>query len=360
MSEEQRMTTPPNDRGFYGRNESRRNKGQRDQPIKIYEGETYYGRPVLKEPSWGWLITIYFFIGGIAGASQIIATIADLFGGKNDRRVVRAGRYTALVGAMLSPIFLIADLHTPQRWFNMLRIFRKTSAMSIGSWTLAIFGALSGLVAAGQALDDLFGLRAGRWLARLFGIPAALAGMMMSVYTGVLLSATSVPLWAAAYKRLPALFGVSAMATGSSMLSLILAISGAPKSVLRRIERLALIANLTESVLSVAVEQEWKRQELETPVKQPPLDSAHRFGEQGLGIAVPILLRTINMLFGRGSRTLTMGAAISTLIGGFTQRTVMVFAGRKSALRPEDYFRFTQPGAPTAGEGRISMAGEQR
>jgi hypothetical protein len=141
---------------------------------------------------------------------------------------------------------------------------------------------------------------------------------------------------------------------------LILAISGAPKSVLRRIERLALIANLTESVLSVAVEQEWKRQELETPVKQPPLDSAHRFGEQGLGIAVPILLRTINMLFGRGSRTLTMGAAISTLIGGFTQRTVMVFAGRKSALRPEDYFRFTQPGAPTAGEGRISMAGEQR
>ncbi len=360
------MTTPTNERGLYGRNESRRKKGQRDQTIKIYEGETYYGRPALKEPTWRWLIATYFFIGGIAGASQIIATIADLFGGEHDRSVVRAGRYTALIGAMLSPIFLIADLHTPQRWFNMLRIFRKTSAMSIGSWTLAVFGTLSGLAAAGQALDDLFGLRIGRWLARLFGIAAALAGMMMSVYTGVLLSATSVPLWAAAYKRLPALFGVSAMATGSSMLSLILAITGAPKSVLRRMERLALIANLVESVLSVSVEQEWKRQEIDMPVKQQPIKSAHHFGEQGLGIVVPITLRTINILFGRGSHSLAMVAAISTLIGGFMQRTVMVFAGRKSALRPEDYFRFTQPGAPTAGEGLIdmpstrNMAGGQR
>jgi hypothetical protein len=53
-------------------------------------------------------------------------------------------------------------------------------------------------------------------------------------------------------------------------------------------------------------------------------------------------------------------AAISTLAGGFAQRAVMVFAGRDSAQQPKDYFRFTQPGAPTAGEGRISMAGEQR
>lgn len=349
------MSTPTSDRGLYGRNESQRKKGQRDQTISIYAGETYYGRPALKEPTWGWLIAIYFFIGGIAGASQIIATLADLLGGNHERSVVRAGRYTALLGAMLSPIFLIADLHTPQRWFNMLRIFRKTSAMSIGSWTLAVFGTLSGLTAAGQALDDLFGLRAGRMLARLFGVPAALAGMMMSVYTGVLLSATSVPLWAAAYKRIPALFGVSAMATGSSMLALVLAIAGVPKSVLQRLDRLALAANLTEGILSVAAEQEWKRQAIDTPMQQQPLKRAHRFGEQGMGIVVPIIVRTINGVSGRNARAFIVLAALSTLVGGFTHRAVTVFAGRKSALRPEDYFRFTQPDAPTAGAGPIDM-----
>lgn len=354
------MTTPADDRGLYGRNESRRKKGPRDQPIQIYEGQTYYGRPALKEPPWRWLITIYFFIGGIAGAAQIIATIADLLGGKQDRSVVRAGRYTALLGALASPILLIADLHTPQRWFNMLRIFRKTSAMSIGSWTLAVFGALSGLVALGQALDDLWRLRAGRTLARLFGIPAALAGMMMSVYTGVLLSATSVPLWAAAYKRLPALFGVSAMATGASTLSLILALAGKPRRVLRRMERLALLANAVELGISLSVEREWKRQGLDTPLQRQELKIAHRYGEQGLGAALPLVLRTVHLFQHKPSRTLPLLAALSTLIGGIAQRAVMVFAGRTSALRPEDYFRFTQPGAPTAGNSGNSGEGEWR
>src|SRR5687768_6375194 len=101
---------------------------------------TYYDWPTVKSSHYRWLITTYFFVGGLAGAAQLIATIVDLVGGRRDRGVVSAGRYLALAGALLSPLFLIKDLHTPSRWYNMLRIARATSPMSIGSWTLALFG----------------------------------------------------------------------------------------------------------------------------------------------------------------------------------------------------------------------------
>jgi len=164
------MTPTP----LYGRRESRGAQLWAEQSVAPYDGRTYYGRPAIKPSHYKWLISCYLFVGGIAGASQIIAAIADLFGGKGDRGVVRGGRYVALLGALLSPVFLITDLHTPKRFYNMLRIFRPTSPMSIGSWTLAGFGALSGVAALGQAIEDLTGGGgAGRWLARLAGLPGA-------------------------------------------------------------------------------------------------------------------------------------------------------------------------------------------
>src|ERR671937_1640909 len=106
---------------------------------------TYYDRPAVKASEWRWLIITYFFVGGLAGAAQVIAGVVDLLGHYRDRRVVSAGRYLALAGALLSPVLLIADLKTPSRWHNMLRVFRGTSPMSIGSWTLLAFGMSSGL-----------------------------------------------------------------------------------------------------------------------------------------------------------------------------------------------------------------------
>src|SRR5579862_1713482 len=147
---------------------------------------TYYGRPAIKPSHYKWLISAYLFTGGLAGASQIIAAVADLFGRPRDHSVVRVGRYVALLGSLASPVFLINDLQSPKRFYNMMRIFRPTSPMSLGSWTLAAFGTLSGLTALGQAVEDVTGLAAGRWLARAASLPAAAAGAVMSCYTGSL------------------------------------------------------------------------------------------------------------------------------------------------------------------------------
>jgi formate-dependent nitrite reductase membrane component NrfD len=333
------MPEPEAQRAPYGRHIERRAAAGEAQP---YAGETYYGRPALKKSTYGWQIIVYFLVGGIAGAAQIIATIADLAGRRDDRPVVRAGRYVALLGTMLSPILLIADLHAPARWYNMLRIFRKTSAMSIGSWTLSIFGALSGLVAVAQAAGDLLNWRAGRTLARLFGLPAAAAGAMMTVYTGTLLAATSVPFWAAAGRRLSALFGLSATASASATLSLVLTLTGARREAHTGLSRIALLASGAELALAAATDQAWRANKVDAPLRRQPLALLYWGGALGLGIVLPLVLHLITFFRKRESRTLAVLAASATIAGGLAQRAVIVLAGNESATRPEDYFRFTQ------------------
>ncbi len=200
------MQTQPIERAPYGRHQG--------VPAP-YQGQTYYEQPVLNPSHYGQLVATYLFIGGVAGASQMIATIADLSGGEKSSSVVRAGRYLALGGAVAGPAFLIADLHTPERWYNMLRIFRRTSAMSIGSWTLAGFGTFSAITAALQFLADRLRKPFYRHAARAAALPATAAGMVVATYTGTLLGATSTPLWARASRWLPALFGISAAATSA-------------------------------------------------------------------------------------------------------------------------------------------------
>jgi protein NrfD len=304
---------------------------------------TYYGRRPLKPSEWRWLIVSYLFVGGLAGAAQVIATVVDLFGARRDRRLVSAGRYLALFGSLLSPVLLVADLKTPTRWYNMLRIYRSTSPMSIGSWTLFAFGGLSGLAAAGQVLDDVFAFARGRLLARCAGVPAAIAGAVLATYTGSLLSATSTPIWAAAYRLLPPIFGLSGTATATAALSLILDHDAAAPTTRRRLERLALLASLGELVLTLRLDALWKREHLEQPLEEPPLRLAYRLGVFGLGILAPLGVHLLQVLSGRELRTASRLAAIAALVGGYSQRAVLVLAGKRSAERPKDAFHVAQP-----------------
>src|SRR5690349_3066140 len=104
-----------------------------------WRGETYYEMAALKASPWDWKVSTYIFIAGLAGSAQIIATVADLAGGERARGIVRRGRHLALLAPLVGGPLLIADLHTPQRWYNMLRIFRRTSPMSIGTYVLSTF-----------------------------------------------------------------------------------------------------------------------------------------------------------------------------------------------------------------------------
>src|SRR5213083_992018 len=107
----------------------------------------YYGEPVVKPPVWTWQVPLYFFFGGLAGMSAVIALAGLLF---HHVDLARAAMWLAVIaGAILSPILLIMDLGRPHLFLNMLRVFKHRSAMSMGAWILSAFGACAvpGLIA---------------------------------------------------------------------------------------------------------------------------------------------------------------------------------------------------------------------
>src|SRR5437588_1189329 len=158
------------------------------------EPRTYYDRPVLKKPVWKWYIPAYFFTGGMAGASSTLAFAARLRG--NDRLARRAG-LVSLVGIAVSPVFLIADLGKPERFYNMLRVAKPTSPMSMGTWLISAFGPLSGAA----ALADVTGV-----FPTLGALSEAVAGILgpgVSTDAAVLRPDTAIPVWPRAVPRLP-------------------------------------------------------------------------------------------------------------------------------------------------------------
>ncbi len=213
--------------------------------------QVYYDYPVLKEPFWHWEIIWYFFFGGLAAGCYVIATIASLFGSPEDRVVTRTGYYLSLVALLPCPPLLIKDLGRPERFLHMFRMFKVKSPMSMGTWGLTTFSLFSGAAAVIQAARD--GMLGRWWGARflaalpqkLLSVPGAACGVFLGGHTGVLLAATSVPLWSRS-KLLGAIFVSSAMSTSTALISLVLRLIGAPNRELHKMEHLEWTAMLIE------------------------------------------------------------------------------------------------------------------
>ena len=114
------------------------------------------GGRCIKPPVWTPEIPIYFFTGGIAGASAGLALPSDCAATTR----WRGARGWSRPAVGVSPALLISDLGRPERFLNMLRMFKVTSPMSVGSWVLVGSG-LTTAVAAARRVDRL-AARAGR------------------------------------------------------------------------------------------------------------------------------------------------------------------------------------------------------
>jgi Polysulphide reductase, NrfD len=168
---------------------------------------SYYGRPVIKPPVWKPEIPWYLFLGGLTGASAMLAWTAQVAG---NRRLGRNAGVICLAAGTVSPVLLITDLGVPARFFNMLRVFKVTSPMNVGSWVLAGTVSTAAVATGSERLGMLRGLgRPARGLSALFGLPLA-------TYTAALLSNTAVPAWHEARRELPFVFAGSAAASAGA------------------------------------------------------------------------------------------------------------------------------------------------
>jgi hypothetical protein len=174
--------------------------------------------PIMKPPVWTWEVPLYFWFGGIASGSAFVALACDVAG---DERSARIARMVALGALAPSPPLLIMDLGRPERFYNMLRVFKPRSPMNLGAWALTAFG---NLAAAAVGMDLLGRHR----LAKLLGGANAIVGGYLGSYTGVLLASTAVPVWARSRLFLGPIFVCTATATGAATCRLILVASGVP------------------------------------------------------------------------------------------------------------------------------------
>jgi formate-dependent nitrite reductase membrane component NrfD len=164
--------------------------------------ESYYGRPVIKEPIWASPdVPGYLFLGGLAGASSLLGGFAGATGNHELARVSKTGAAVA-IGA--SGVALVRDLGRPTRFLNMLRVFKVTSPMSVGSWLLAGYGPAAATAAACAVTGRL--PRVG---AAASAVAAAL-GTGVATYTAALIADTAVPAWHEGHREMPYLFAGSA------------------------------------------------------------------------------------------------------------------------------------------------------
>ncbi len=290
----------------------------------------YYGLPILKRPFWKWEIALYFFFEGISAGSYVLCSMAQLTRGTRYSDVIRSGRYLSFATMLACPPLLIADLGRPERFHHMLRIWKKTSPMNHGAWSLTGYGLISTLQLAliwpatrlpfGRGLLRLLQRILPERLVSALGLPFAL---MMVSYPGVLLSTTANPVWAHSY-FLGALFACSSMGNGAAALTLLNARSKDHDlhNTLRRFEDVSTVAEGAALSLYLGTAGKATR-----PLFNGKQSKLFLFGAIGLGIVAPMILRR------SGSSILrNVVAPLLTLAGGAALKWAITYAGQESAM----------------------------
>jgi Polysulphide reductase, NrfD len=280
-----------------------------------YKGfHSYYGRPIIKAPIWESPVPWYFFFGGLAGASASLALGARLAG---NEQLARNATFAGMAGVGVSPILLTLDLGRPERFYNMFRVFRITSPMSVGTWILSGSGAALGIASACEVLGIFPRVKlAAQTVGGLLGLP-------LTTYTAALVADTAVPVWHEARRELPFVFAGGAAASAGAAAAITTAAEEAGSA-----RRMAVAGALLELTASRAMEKRLG-QLVGEPYRQ---GAAGRFAKLAKGCTMAG--GTLVALTGR-RRVGSMAGGGLLLAGSLFERFAVYRAGSQSASDPK-------------------------
>jgi formate-dependent nitrite reductase membrane component NrfD len=288
--------------------------------------------------TWGFPIALDLFFAGLAAGAFCLSVLAARKKGEGFEVLSQAGAFLAPASIVFGFAMLTLDLMSRERFWYTLSVFNVASPMSMGVWLLTFFALIlvayafcrvPGPVLARIPVAGRAAVRQRAACLRVLGpagVPVALA---VSVYTGVLLSVSSLPLWRNG--ALPALFCFSALATGFAGGALAALRTGAPEAMERPLSWLRLACRVLLSFYLVFALLFTVLTFLNTPrgdlccLVAGWTGALWWAGVVGLGILLPLALMADGK---RPGRRRLAAAFWLVLAGGFLLRLVIVFAGQ--------------------------------
>ena len=297
-----------------------RGKHRAERPmVPPAEFTSYYGKPILNPPVWESPdIPGYLFLGGLAGGASLLAAGSDLTGRGVLARTAKTGAFAA---GVLSVAALIHDLGRPARFLNMMRMFKVTSPMSVGSWLLTGYVPAAGTA----ALTALTGRLPRLGAAATAG--SALLGPGVAAYTAALISDTAVPAWHDGYREMPFVFTGSGLMAAGGLGLLTAVLPGAGPGETEPARNLALLGTAMETAA-------FERMERRIGMVAEPYSAGRGGAYVKAGKALAALGAAGAALSGR-SRTAAALSGAALLAASATTRWGIYHAGMASASDPK-------------------------
>jgi protein NrfD len=302
-------------------------------------------------PHWGWYIVLYFFIGGLAAGTYFVATLLLLAGDRRDHAAIRLGYLLSFPLLLVCAVLLILDLGVPSRFWHMVvqskdipePMFKPWAPISLGTWILTLFGLFSSVAFLGTLIETgrirrPAAARLAEWV-RTRPRPLVVAwhalgtvfAFALAGYTGVLVTATTIPVWQNA-RLLGALFLVSAASTSYALLLLLLLRRGAGPShaTVRKLVRADRFSMMLEVVLLVLLLILLGR--FAEPLISGGFGALFWLWVVGVGLLFPLVLHQ-RPVRGWDTHRRELIAAVCVLVGGLVLRFVVVMSPQYPAVR---------------------------
>lgn len=196
-----------------------------------------------KAPEWHSLVAWDMLFNNLSIGLFLAAAGGEWVAPATFARVARIAYPVALMLLAADLLCLVLDLGDPRRFHHMLRVFKPTSPMSLGTWSLTAFSLPLTVAAVISFFPD-----PGRMLEMVRGtaiVVAVVPAVMAAVYKGVLFSITAQPGWRDA-RWLGGYLANSALMLGCALLLALAVLSGEERamSVLRGALGLTLLLNI--------------------------------------------------------------------------------------------------------------------
>jgi hypothetical protein len=273
----------------------------------------YAAQTVTKLPDWHALVAWDLLFNNLTTGLFLSAALGELLAPAVFTAVAKIAYPIALVLVLLDLACLVLDLGDPLRFHHMLRVFKPSSPMSLGTWCLTIYSLpLTVAAALGFVPEAGAGIE---WVRKAAVIAALLPALGSAVYKGVLLSTNAQPGWRDA-RWLGGYLTNSALLVGCAELLALSVLTGQERAaaVLRPALAVLLVLNMVVLCLLLA--------EVRTALAQ--IFSPRQRWQLGVLILGGGMLAPLCLVLVGGSPAVLLAAVLLLLLGSLAIRFVII------------------------------------